>query len=148
VDFTFRSGRFTATCFSATSDGGTVTFTSSPPPAGQTAAVIQLALQARDSLRNVCPWYPGASASLASSCVAMSAQARNGDSVLEHAEGGASAGLPAPAGAVTVSDWGTGPGQLVSVSFSPGAALTAGGQGPDGGTLVPVSGSATTLISE
>src|SRR3954463_6994763 len=73
VAFNFRSGAFTATCFSATSDGGTVPFPSAAPAAGQTAAVMQLALQARDPFRNVCPWYPGATASLASSCVVLSA---------------------------------------------------------------------------
>src|SRR5262245_43429649 len=83
VTFTFRSGSFTAACFSATSDGGTVTLTSQPPAASQTAAVMQLDLKARDPLHNVCPWYPGASSSLAGGCVAVSVQAQNGASVLE-----------------------------------------------------------------
>src|SRR4051812_27780153 len=146
VTFTFPSGSYAAGCFSATSDGGTVTVTSPAPAAGQTAAVMQLSLQPRDQLRNVCPWYPGASAALASACVTMRVQARNGDSLLHEALGGTAAGLPAPTGTLTVSDWGTGPGQLVSISFSSGAALTSGGKGPDGGTLVPLSGSAATLI--
>jgi len=144
--FTFPSGSFTASCFSAASDGGSVTFTSLSPPSGQTAAVLQLTLEARDQVRQVCPWFPGASAALVSSFVDMTVQARNGDAVLATAAAGLSApAAPAPAGAVTASDWSTGPGQLVSVFFTAGAAAVATG-GPDGGALVPVSGSATTLI--
>jgi len=148
--FSFPSGSFTASCFSAASDGGSVTFTSLPPAAGQTAAVIQLTLEARDQLRSVCPWYPGASASLASPCVDMTVQARNGDAVLHEAIAGLSAlgGSPAPTGALTAGDWGTGPGQLVSVVFASGSALRSNGGTPDGGTLVPVSGSASTLIDQ
>jgi len=146
--FSFPSGSFTASCFSAASDGGSVTFTSLSPPAGQTAAVLQLTLEARDRVRQVCPWYPGASATLDSSCVDITVQARNGDAVLATAAAGLSApGAPAPAGAVTASDWGTGPGQLVSVFFSTGSAAVVTGA-PDGGALVPISGSATTLIGE
>lgn len=148
--FTFPSGSFTASCFSAAGDGGSLTLTSQPPAAGQTAAVVQLTFEARDSLRDVCPWYPGASASLASTCVDMTVQARNGDAVLQEAVAGlgAQGSAPAPVGALTASDWGTGPGQLVSVFFSSGAALSPKGGAPDGGTLVPISGSATTLIAQ
>src|SRR5437867_1098798 len=88
VTFTFPSGNYAAGCFSAASDGGTVTITSLAPATGQTAAVMQLSFQSRDQLRNVCPWYPGAAASLASACVTMRVQARNGDSLLHEALGG------------------------------------------------------------
>ncbi|HVE83967.1 MAG TPA: hypothetical protein VND93_14010 [Myxococcales bacterium] len=143
VTFTFQGQPFTATCFQAVASGGSLTFTSATPAAGRTAAVMRLQLPARDSTGAVCPWHPGATALLAGGCVDLLVQGQTGaDAGAASAPWTASSGTPTASGAILVSDWATAPGQLASVSFSLGASVTS-----DGGTQIPISGSATTLTA-